>query len=74
MISSPIPDDWAFARLLAEKGVLVLPGSLLEMPGYFRISLTANDDMVERAIPIFSSILNELPEAVDQPQEADLTP
>ena len=43
---SPIEDDAAFVKLLADRGVWVLPGSMFEMPGRFRISLTANDDMV----------------------------
>lgn len=50
---SPGPDDWAFARALARDKVLVLPGQVVEMPGYFRISLTATDDMVERSLPAF---------------------
>ena len=48
---SPTPDDWAFCERLAEKNVLAMPGEVLELPGYFRLSLTANDDMVERALP-----------------------
>ncbi|HEX9822777.1 MAG TPA: aminotransferase class I/II-fold pyridoxal phosphate-dependent enzyme [Actinomycetota bacterium] len=50
---SPDPDDWAFTERLAHDGVLVMPGGLLETPGYFRISLTASDDMIERAWPAF---------------------
>jgi aspartate aminotransferase len=50
---SPLSDDHAFVNLLAERDVLVLPGSMAEMPGYFRISLTANDEMIERALPVF---------------------
>ena len=53
MPRSPGPDDWAFARTLARDKVLVLPGQVVEMPGYFRISLTATDDMVERSLPAF---------------------
>lgn len=49
----PGPDDWAFARTLARAKVLVLPGQVVELPGYFRISLTGTDDMVERSLPIF---------------------
>lgn len=51
---SPIEDDIAFTDRLARDRVYVLPGTLVEMPGYFRISLTANDDMIERALPIFA--------------------
>ena len=59
MVRSPIPDDRAFARLLARRDVFVGPGDIFEMPGYFRISLTANDDMVTRSIPGFASALSE---------------
>lgn len=51
----PDPDDVAFTERLGADKVYVLPGSLVEMPGRFRISVTGNDEMVERAIPIFES-------------------
>ncbi len=51
LVRSPMPDDLAFTELLAEERVLVMPGSMLEAPGFFRISLTASDDMIERALP-----------------------
>jgi aspartate aminotransferase len=54
---SPWADDLAFVELLAERDVFVLPGSLAEIPGYFRISLTANDEMIERALPHFAAAL-----------------
>ena len=57
--TSPIPDDGAFVERLARDKVFVLPGSLVETPGRFRISVTANDDMVERAIPVFETAANE---------------
>jgi aspartate aminotransferase len=50
---APGGDDLTFARRLAEDKVLVLPGLSCEMPGYFRISLTATDEMVDRALPVF---------------------
>jgi aspartate aminotransferase len=49
---SPEPDDVAFCRRLAEDKVLVLPGSVCEATGHFRISLTASHDMIERALPV----------------------
>jgi aspartate aminotransferase len=51
---SPLSDDLQFALRLAEQGVLVLPGRALELPGYFRISLTATNEMIERALPAFA--------------------
>jgi len=53
---SPLDDDAAFINLLAEEQVYCLPGQVVEMPGYFRISLTANDEMIERAIPRFAAV------------------
>ena len=44
--------DRAWNRL-ADRDVFVLPGKLLNRPDYFRISLTASDDMVERSLPHF---------------------
>ena len=54
---SPIADDVAFAERLAARNVLVLPGTMGEMPGYFRISITANDEMVARALPGFAEAM-----------------
>lgn len=51
---SPLADDWAFAQLLAEFDIYCLPGQIVELPGYFRLSLTANEEMIERAIPGFA--------------------
>src|SRR3990170_4008849 len=56
---SPDPDDLAFTDRLAELGALVLPGTIVECPGWFRISLTASDEMVERSLPAFGTALTE---------------
>ncbi len=50
MAQSPIDDDIAFGEILAEEDVLILPGTIVELPGWFRISLTAGDEMVERGL------------------------
>jgi aspartate aminotransferase len=41
---------------LADRGVFVMPGSIMNAPRHFRISLTASDEMVERALPAFAEI------------------
>jgi len=41
---------------LADRDVFVLPGSIMNTPDYFRISLTASDSMVERALPAFAGL------------------
>ena len=52
----PGADEMAFWNGLADRDVFVLPGHVMEVPGYFRISLTASQDMVERAIPAFTEM------------------
>ncbi len=53
MVRSPMADDLVFTHRLAEENVFVLPGRMFELPGWFRISLTANDDMVGRSLTGF---------------------
>jgi aspartate aminotransferase len=57
MVKSPLADDGAFCRLLERHDIFVGPGALFEMPGYFRISLTANDGMVERSLKGFAAAI-----------------
>ncbi len=59
IVRSPLADDERFCELLREHDVFVLPGAMFEMPGWFRISITANDDMVERALPGFAKAIQE---------------
>lgn len=59
MPRSPLADDWAFIRLLEKREVLCLPTSVVELPGYFRISLTASDEMIDAAIPRFAAAFTE---------------
>ena len=56
---SPIPDDEAFARSLAARNVLVVPGAVFETPGFFRICLTATDAMCEQALPAFAAAIGD---------------
>ena len=53
---APEDDDQAFSDRLAEQGVYVLPGAVFEMPGHFRLSLTASDEMVERSLAAFERV------------------
>jgi len=56
---SPWPDDWAFTKHLAESDVFVLPGEVVDLPGYFRISITASDAMIDKALPVFAAAAKE---------------
>jgi len=52
---SPIADDVAFVAQLADHDLFVLPGSTISLPGWFRISLTGSDAMVEASIARFAA-------------------
>ncbi|HJX07331.1 MAG TPA: aminotransferase class I/II-fold pyridoxal phosphate-dependent enzyme [Actinomycetota bacterium] len=60
LVRSPIEDDRRFAEVLRTHDVFVLPGGMFEMPGWFRLSVTANDDMVERSLPGFAKAIAEV--------------
>lgn len=51
---SPLEDDVAFIRILSDRNILCLPGTVLEFPGFFRISLTASEEMIEQSLAGFA--------------------
>jgi aspartate aminotransferase len=53
---SPWADDIAFCRELAARDILCLPGTVAEIPGFFRISLTASEAMIEHSLPGFADV------------------
>lgn len=55
----PVDDDRAFCARLAAGGVVVLPGYVVEQPGYLRLSLTATDEMIERSLPVFAAAMED---------------
>jgi aspartate aminotransferase len=57
LVKAPIEDDVEFAQRLRRDDVLVLPGRTVDLPGYFRISLTATDAMIDRALPVFAAAM-----------------
>ena len=56
---SPIDDEVEFARKLADKKVLVVPGRGFGCPGYFRISYCLPDSVIEGSIVGFESTFND---------------
>jgi aspartate aminotransferase len=49
-LKTPIPDDIAFTRRLAEEGVLAVPGTGFGRSGYIRLSLTIPIERIEMSI------------------------
>jgi aspartate aminotransferase len=56
-LRTPIADDVAFVRRLAEEGVLAVPGAGFGRPGYIRLSLTVEMDTIVRSIKGFERAL-----------------
>ena len=68
LVRSPLADAATFVEILAGQKVLCLPGNVFEMPDYFRISLTANDEMIDRALPRFEQA-RRLAAAMSEPSQ-----
>jgi aspartate aminotransferase len=54
---TPIPDAIEFCSWLDERRVYTLPGEAFERPGHFRLSLSATDAMVDRALPTLAEAI-----------------
>jgi aspartate aminotransferase len=48
-------DDFAFIDELASRGVLALPAPVFHHEGWFRISLTGTESMLEKALAVFGA-------------------
>ena len=55
LVKAPYDED-SFVDRLADHDVFVLPGKIVELPGWIRISMTANDGMIEKAIAAFAAV------------------
>ena len=54
---TPVADDFAFNRMLADEGILAVPGSGFGRGGYFRLSLTIRRSEIERSLGGFERAL-----------------
>lgn len=59
MVRAPFGDDERFVDILNSYDIFCIPGTLMDFPGHFRLSLTASDDMIDRAIPKFAKAFNQ---------------
>jgi aspartate aminotransferase len=53
---SPLEDDVAFVRELAERLVLAVPGSGFGGPGHFRLAYCVSPKTVEGSLPVFKEV------------------
>jgi aspartate aminotransferase len=56
----PEGDPERLWNALADRDVYVMPGSIMNAPRHFRISLTASDEMVDRALPAFAEAVESV--------------
>jgi aspartate aminotransferase len=57
---SPLADDVAFVRKAQEYNLLLVPGSGFGAPGYFRIAYCIEQQMIERSLPAWRKLANDL--------------
>lgn len=63
LVRSPLAEDHVFAEMLSEYDIFCMPGAALELPGYFRLSVTASDQMIDRSLPGFAAAIKRAGEA-----------
>jgi len=60
MVEAPGGDENGLIDRLAARDVFCLPGVYVDLPGQVRLSLTATEDMIERALPVFATVAHEM--------------
>ncbi len=57
---SPLADEMEFIRLAQKYRILLVPGSGFGAPGYFRIAYCVDDAMIERSLPLWEKLAQEV--------------
>ncbi|OEU60820.1 MAG: aspartate aminotransferase [Desulfuromonadales bacterium C00003094] len=57
---SPMEDDVAFAQLAQKHNILVVPGRGFGAPGYFRIAYCVEPEMIQRSLPAWERLAQEV--------------
>lgn len=59
-VKAPIEDDKEFCAKAKDKNILMVPGSAFGCPGYVRIAYCVAYKTIERALPSFKALIDEL--------------
>lgn len=59
-VKTPIEDDVEFCNLAKKKNILVVPGTSFSCPGYIRIAYCVAYETIEKALPGFKALIDEL--------------
>ena len=57
---TPGGDANEFSELAKEKDLLLVPGDGFGCPGYFRICYCVSPEMIQRSLPVFKALLDEM--------------
>jgi aspartate aminotransferase len=57
---SPLLDDVAFVKIAQKHHILLVPGAGFGAPGYFRIAYCVDRGMIERSLPAWESLAQEV--------------
>lgn len=59
-VKTPIENDVEFCNLAKKKNILLVPGSAFGCPGYARIAYCVKYETIERALPAFKELIEEI--------------
>lgn len=59
-VKTPIENDVEFCNLAKKKNILLVPGSAFGCPGYARIVYCVKYETIERALPAFKELIEEI--------------
>lgn len=59
-VKTPIEDDIEFCSLAKKKNILIVPGTSFACPGYARIAYCVAYKTIEKALPGFEDLINEV--------------
>ncbi|AET69013.1 aspartate/tyrosine/aromatic aminotransferase [Desulfosporosinus orientis DSM 765] len=59
-VKTPIENDAEFCKLANEKNILIVPGTAFGCPGYVRIAYCVAYKTIEKALPGFKALIEEL--------------
>ena len=59
-IKAPGGDAAYFSEMAKKKDLLVVPGAGFGCPGYFRICYCVSYEMIQKSLPVFETLINEM--------------
>ena len=59
-VKTPGGDNTVFCERAKEKNLLVVPSEPFGVPGYFRLGYCVSKEMIERALPVFRKVYEQM--------------